>query len=68
MDFMRAQFVGKDVQVYPNDTYKKIAKVIDINPAGVTFLVTESEDSKGWPVNSIKFVAFSASLNFTLAQ
>ena len=68
MEHMIAQFVGKEVQVYPNDTYKKIAKVLDINPAGVTFLVTESEDSKGWPVNSIKFVAFSASLNFTLAQ
>ena len=68
MQAMITQFINKEVRVYPNDTYKKIAKVIDINPAGVTFLVTESEDSKGWPVNSIKFVAFSASLNFTLAQ
>ena len=68
MDFMRAQFVGKDVQVYPNDTYKKIAKVLDINDAGVTFLVTESADPRGWPVNSTRFVAFSASLSFTLVQ
>ena len=68
MEHMIAQFVGKEVQVYPNDTYKKIAKVLDINDAGVTFLVTESADPRGWPVNSTRFVAFSASLSFTLVE
>ena len=68
MEAMKAQFLGKEVVVYPGDTHIKFGKVLDINDAGVTFLVTESADPRGWPVNSTRFVAFSASLSFTLVE
>ncbi len=67
MEQMIAQFKGKEVQVYPNDTHKKFATVVDINPAGVTFIVTKSE-GYGWKAGDIKFIAFSANLSFTLVQ
>jgi hypothetical protein len=67
MQAMIEQFVGNEVQVYPNDSWAKFARVIDINPVGVTFLVTKSEAS-AWKVGTIKFVAFSANLSFTLVQ
>jgi hypothetical protein len=68
MQAMIKRFEDKEVQVYPNDSYAKFAKVIDINPAGVTFLVTKSDAPSSWPVNSIRFVAFSANLSFTLVE
>ncbi len=65
MDFMRAQFIGKEVQVYPNDTHAKYATVVDINEAGVTFKATAGG---AWKEGSVRFVAFSASLSFVLVE
>ena len=63
MQAMITQFINKEVQVYPGDTHAKYAKVIDINPAGVTFKATAGG---AWRENSIHFIAFSASLKFVL--
>jgi len=68
MEAMINIFEGKEVQVFPGDSYAKFAKVLDINPVGVTFLVTKSDAPSSWPVNSIRFVAFSANLSFTLVE
>ena len=67
MEQMKAQFLNKEVQVYPTDTHKKFARVVDINPVGVTFLVTKSEGAR-WKVGDIKFIAYSANLSFTLVE
>jgi len=68
MEQMIALFKDKEVQVFPGDSYAKFARVVDINPAGVTFIVTKSDAPSSWKVGTIKFVAFSANLSFTLVE
>lgn len=56
--------VGKKVQIYPGDTYKKWGIVLEVNDNGILFEITEAE--KGAPSyqeGSIRFIAYSANLN-----
>jgi hypothetical protein len=42
----RNALIGKEIRLYPSDTYKKIALINDINDLGFTFEILESEDPK----------------------
>ena len=58
--------VGKEVQIYPGDTYKKWGRIININDNGVLFLITKSDYgcSDSYEVGSYRFISYSANLNF----
>jgi hypothetical protein len=55
--------IGEEVQIYPGDTYQKWGDIIDINNNGVLFKITKSETSD-YKVGSIRFISYSANLNF----
>jgi len=64
-DYSRSEWIGKEVQIYPGDTYKKSGKIVGINQHGVTFLITKyNGDDNEWPVGKHKFVAYSSKLSF----
>ena len=63
--FMEHEFMGKEVQIYPGDTYKKKGIVRDINNAGVVFEITASEQSQ-YTVGKLHFISWSANLCFKL--
>jgi hypothetical protein len=46
MTFNKNFMLGKKVFLYPNDTYKKIALIENIDNLGFTFKILESRDSK----------------------
>lgn len=50
----RSGLIGKEIRLYPSDTYKKIALINDINDLGFTFEILESEDPK-FKVGSLYF-------------
>ena len=58
--------IGKEVQIYPSDTYKKWGKIININDNGILFLITRVEDNCGneYEVGSYRFISYSANLSF----
>ena len=62
---MIEQFKGKKVHLYPGDTTRRQATVLDINPAGVTFLMLSGS---GVTEGDIRFIAYTANLSFTLAE
>ena len=58
--------IGKEVQIYPSDTYKKWGKIININDNGVLFLITRAENNcgSGYEIGSYRFISYSANLSF----
>lgn len=55
--------VGEEVQIYPGDTYKKWGRIIEVTDKGVLFEITRSE-AYDYSVGSIRFISYSANLNF----
>ena len=64
-DYSRSEWIGKEVQIYPGDTRSKWGKIVGMNDAGVTFLITRCNDGdKEWVKGKHKFVSYSAKLSF----
>ena len=70
-----ADFVGKTVSIYPGSSWHREGVVLDVNPAGVLFKITqvcnadfhgreEGYTFNGWTVGKTMFIAFSAELTF----
>ena len=55
--------IGEVVQIYPGDTYKKWGRIIEVTEKGVLFEITRSE-AHDYSVGSIRFISYSANLNF----
>jgi len=58
------ELIGKEVQIYPNDTHKKFGTVLEITDGGVLFLITRSEIGSKFTVGKKRFIAFSSNLSF----
>ena len=66
-DYLRSQFLGREVQIYPGDTYSKFGIIRDINPAGLTFEITSSQAPQ-YKLGSLYFISFSSGLNYCLKK
>ena len=56
--------VGKEVQIYPGDTYKKWGIVLEVNDHGILFEITRvNKGETAYKPRSIRFIAYSANLN-----
>lgn len=56
--------VGKEVQIYPGDTYKKWGIVLEVNDNGMLFEITRAESgAPSYSPGSIRFISYSANLN-----
>lgn len=62
--YMDDEFLGKEVQIYPGDTYSKKGIVRDINNAGVVFEITEADKHTQYTVGKLHFISWSANLTF----
>lgn len=60
-----SDFIGKEVSIYPDDTYRKMGIVLDITDAGVMFKITKAEPGSGYAVGEIVFISYSANLSFS---
>lgn len=63
LDFDKTQYVGKKVQLYPDDPHYKEAVVESIDDLGWRFRITESLDNL-YPNGTIYFVSHAERLNF----
>jgi len=55
--------IGKEVQIYPGDTYYKCGIIKEITESGVLFLIT-STNSNSYKEGKLHFISFSARLTF----
>ena len=59
------EMVGKEVIIYPGDTYKKKGIIKDVTKEGVLFLITEAHKySTTYVVGALHFISFSSKLSF----
>ncbi len=58
--------IGKEVQIYPGDSYSKWGIIREINDNGVLFEITRADrEAKSYKVGSLRFIAYSANLTFS---
>jgi hypothetical protein len=65
MNLNKNLMIGKKVKLYPNDTYKKVALIKDINDLGFTFEILESAD-KNYKVGATFFYNHAKPLIFEI--
>jgi hypothetical protein len=61
-------FLGKEVQIYPGDSYSKFGIITDITEQGVVFKITQASDRTEYKKGEIVFIAFSSRLTFKLRK
>jgi hypothetical protein len=61
-------FKNKVVKIYPNDTYYKYGKVLDIDNNGVIFEIVKCHEDSGYKVGEIVWISFSCRLTFKLEE
>ena len=63
MRYDKHRYVGKKVQLYPDNPHYKEAVIEDVDDLGWTFRITESLDNL-YPRGSTYFVSHAERLNF----
>jgi hypothetical protein len=56
--------LGKEVQIFPGDTYYKYGIIEDMTPQGILFRITKSDLPNAYPVGSYQFISYSANLTY----
>ena len=59
-------FLGKEVQIYPGDSYTKFGIITDITEQGVVFKITQASERTEYKRGDVVFIAFSSKLTFKL--
>lgn len=61
--------IGKEVRIYPGDTYKKTGVIQEVTDSGILFEITSYNGTDGqFAVGSLHFIAFSAKLSFQVIK
>ena len=59
------QMIGKEVVIYPGDTYLKMGIIKEISDYGVLFEITAAPKySDKYVIGTLHFISFSAKLDF----
>ena len=67
LEKMQEIYLGKEVQLYPNDTISKYGIIEDINSHGIIIKITEVDmPGTAYKVGDITFISFMNSLTFKL--
>ena len=61
-----SEFVGKEVHLYPQDSYKKRAILCEINKYGLLFKITYSEKGANYKVDDLVFINHSNKIELSL--
>jgi hypothetical protein len=59
-------FIGKEVKLFPNDTYKKSAILLEISDYGYLFKMTKCELRCGYKVDDIVFLNHSTKVEMLI--
>ncbi len=61
------EFVGKEVQIYPNDTYKKYGILLEVSEHGFLFKITESK-ADNYKKDDLLFIAHATGVTMLLRK
>lgn len=58
--------IGKEIRLYPNDTYKKCAILLSIDSNGYMFKITDCETGSGYKPGQILFINHASKVSLIL--
>lgn len=64
MNYSRATYIGKAIQLYPGDTYSKFGIITNVDDLGWTIKIIKSSDKTTWKVGQEYFISHSRALTF----
>tara|TARA_R110000796_G_scaffold181217_1_gene297726 strand:+ start:358 stop:558 length:201 start_codon:yes stop_codon:yes gene_type:complete len=56
--------IGKNVQIYPSDTYSKEGIIKEITDMGILFEITKGTEDGSFKAGKLHFISYSARLTF----
>ena len=65
---MLKEYIGKEIQLYPADTYKKWGILLDYSPVGILVKITRCISHSEYRKGDVAFFAYSARLHFKFVQ
>ena len=57
---MLDEYIGKEIELYPGDSYKKWGILLDYSPVGILVKITRSVSHSEYLEGDIAFFAYSA--------
>jgi hypothetical protein len=66
MKYDKSKYIGKQVRLYPGDTYYKYATIVDVDDLGWTFKITKSSERNidNWKVGQSYFINHAKAVSF----
>ena len=64
MLYNKENYINKNIQLYPADTYEKYGKIINVDDLGFTIKIYKANKNAEFKVNDIIFISHSKNLTF----
>ena len=65
MKYVKENYVGKAIQLYPGDTYSKWGTILDVDDLGWTIKITRANSERDdYRVGDVIFISHSKSFSF----
>lgn len=64
MKYNKENYVGKNVQLYPSDTYYKYGIIVDLDDLGWTIKITNAHERATEKVNDMIFINHATNVKF----
>ena len=67
MKINKSKYIGKQIQLFPSDTYEKYGKIIDVDDLGFWVKITKSK-SKTYNIGEVHFFSHSRTMAFKIIE
>lgn len=70
MKYNKESYIGKEIQLYPGDTYKKYGIIENVDDLGWTIRITDAQDnySSSYKTGDMVFISHSKQFNFRFLE
>lgn len=64
MKYKAENYIGKNIQLYPGDTYSKFGIIVNVDDLGWTIKITNAHERSDYELNKEYFFNHSTNLKF----
>lgn len=64
MSYCRQDYIGKEIELYPNERFFKKGIIVDVDDLGWTIKITNSAAPLEYRIGEIRFISHAAGLVF----
>lgn len=67
MMYDKQNYIGKNIQLYPGDTFKRYGKILNVDDLGWTIEITDT-NSRIYAIGDVIFISHSKSFIYKILQ